>query len=49
MSSSVKDREVWHDFGDRTWWYTDENNVTHGPYESMDEAIEAMQLHGLEE
>jgi hypothetical protein len=49
MSSSEKDREVWSDFMTGEWFYTDENNATHGPYSTMDEAIEAMQLHGAEE
>lgn len=57
MSSAEKDRSVWQNAGEdfdpsdpADWWYyTDEHNCTHGPYETEAEATERMQLHGLEE
>ena len=56
MSSSEKERIVWQNIGELhdsshpwgEWYYTDERNVIHGPYESEEEATEAMQLHGFE-
>lgn len=57
MSSSVKDRSVWQNTGENynpsdpagVWFYTDEHNCTHGPYETEAEATERMWMHGLEE
>ena len=61
MSSAEKDREVYQDEEDGMWYYTapfdaegSMDNLrgvsfSHGPYETESKAIEAMQLHGLEE
>ncbi len=57
MSSAEKDRTVWQNVDEwydkdsphGVWFYTDEYNCTHGPYDTEAEATERMRLHGLEE
>lgn len=36
------DREIWTDFMDGRYWWTDEDGCHHGPFGSQDEVIAAM-------
>jgi hypothetical protein len=60
MSSDEKDREVYWDENEGKWYYTAALHirgavmsfypaVSFGPYDTEEQATEAMRLHGLEE
>jgi hypothetical protein len=54
MSSDEKNREVYQDEEDGLWYYSAPAhlgyaNVYVGPFDTEEQATEAMRLHGLEE